>query len=116
MKELMPVMDNLYRAMEYQPNIENIEGEEMKNLVSGMQMIQDELNKAFDQFKVKRLTPKPGDVFDYNYHQAVVQVPTDEYKEGTIVEVMQAGYQLEDRLLRPVLVSVAKAGEDENKS
>jgi molecular chaperone GrpE len=114
-KELMPVMDNLYRAMEYQPNTENIEDETTKNLVSGMQMIQDELHKAFDQFKITRLEPEPGDNFDYNYHQAVVQVPSNEYTEGAIVEVMQAGYLLEDRLLRPVLVSVAKAVSNEEQ-
>ena len=67
----------------------------------------------FEKYGIVVVEPKPGEKFDHNFHQAMFEVPGTDQPAGTIVNVMQAGYALKDRLLRPAMVGVAKAGPGE---
>ena len=106
-KSLIPVMENLYRALEFKPNAEN-SSPELENALAGVEMTKNELLKAFEDNNITRLNPEQGEAFDYNLHQAIIQIPNDEVAPGTILNVVHAGYKLKDRLLQPAMVSVAK--------
>lgn len=107
-RELLVVADNLRRALDA------IQGEkvedlptDLKSLVEGVEITEKELLAIFEKHKVKKISPK-GKPFDHEYHHAMFEVETNEHPAGTVVEVMQDGYALEGRLLRPALVGVAK--------
>lgn len=105
-EDLIPVMDAFYLAMD---NIkkENVdENKEFKIFFDGINLTFNELKKIFDKNKIIRINPL-GEQFDHNYHQAISQVESEE-EEGTVIYVMQAGYSLNGRLVKPALVSVAK--------
>jgi molecular chaperone GrpE len=106
-KDLMSVMDNLFRALEF-PVKDLLENPEFNNIFKGIEMTRDDLVNVFKKYDIRRVAPKSGDEFDYNLHQAVSQIETDEVKPGVIVNVMQAGYILGERLMRPAMVIVAK--------
>ena len=111
-KDLMSVMDNLFRTLEF-PVQDLLENQEFNNIFKGIEMTKDDLVKVFKKYKIDRVAPEAGSDFDYNLHQAVSQIETTEFKHGKIVNLMQAGYMISDRLLRPAMVVVAKATEKE---
>lgn len=113
--EMINVAENLYRALSSIPD-EALKDESavVKNLHAGVEMTRKELLGIFERFGIKRLDPA-GEKFDHNYHQAVAQVETADAMPGTVVQVMQAGYTIHDRLLRPAMVAVAKAPGSESK-
>ena len=104
-KDLMSVMDNLDRTLEYKPEELN---KETEALIQGVDLTKKELNKVFLKHHLEKLEPKLGDSFDYNLHHAIKNEETDQYKTGQIISVMQVGYKIKERLLRPCLVAVAK--------
>ena len=104
-KDLVPVMDNLSRALEHLP--ENLD-DDVKNVVEGIKMTKKEFESVFEKHSLVSIVPQPGDKFDYHSHHAISQVVTDKYKEGTIVDTMQVGYRIKYRLIRPATVTVAK--------
>ena len=104
-KDLVSVMDNLDRALEHVPKDVN---EEVKNIIEGVKMTQQELTSIFAKHSLESLKPNSGEVFDYNQHHAISQVATDDYEPGVIVNTMQVGYKIKDRLIRPAAVAVAK--------
>jgi molecular chaperone GrpE len=106
-KDLVPVMDNLSRALEHLP--ENLD-DSIKGVASGVQMTKEELESAFKKHALESILPQAGDKFDYNDHHAISQIVTDEYKPGTVVNTMQPGYRIKERLIRPAAVTVAKSG------
>jgi molecular chaperone GrpE len=71
-----------------------------------------EIQSTMERHGIRRVDPK-GEKFDYNLHQAMFEVPSDAHEPGTVVEVVQHGYVLHDRLLRPAMVGVAKAADTE---
>lgn len=105
-RDILSVADNLARALEAIP-AELREDEKLKNLVAGLEATGRELDKVFGQHGINRIASK-GLPLDPNQHQAMLEVPTDEAEPGTIVQEMQAGYMIKDRLLRPAMVAVAK--------
>lgn len=105
-RDVLSVSDNLERAIAAIPESLR-EDDKMKALVTGIEATQRELEKVFGQHGVKRIT-SVGLPLDPNQHQAMMEVPTDEHEEGTIVQEMQSGYMIKDRLLRPAMVGVAK--------
>ncbi len=107
-KDLMPVMDNLQRALEHLP--ENLD-DEMKNVIEGVKMTKGQLESAFQKHHLESIAPQSGDKFDYNMHHAISQIMTEEYGTGSIVNTMQVGYKIKDRLIRPAAVTVAKANK-----
>lgn len=108
-RDLLEVVDNLGRALASVPAEARSENEFVKNLVMGVEMTERSLLNAFERHQVRRVEPKRGERFDHNLHQAMFEVPTAELPPGTVAEVIQAGYVIADRLLRPALVGVAKA-------
>ena len=105
-RDILSVWDNLSRAVEAIPG-ELREDDKMKGLVVGIEATQRELEKVFDQHGIKRVAAM-GMPLDPNQHQAMMEVPSDEHEAGTIVQEMQAGWMIKDRLLRPAMVGVAK--------
>ena len=83
------------------------EDEKMKGLVFGIEATQRELEKVFKQHGIERIAAMDMPL-DPNQHQAMMEVPTDEKEPGTIVQEMQSGWMIKDRLLRPAMVGVAK--------
>lgn len=108
-KDLIPVVDNLQRALEHLPNDL---APEMQNVVEGVKMTKEQLESAFKKHHLESITPQSGDKFDYNIHHAISQVMTEEFSPGSIVTTMQAGYKIKDRLIRPAAVTVAKATKE----
>lgn len=105
-RDILSVSDNLARAIEAVP-AELREDEKFKGLVAGIEATQRELDKVFGQHGVSRIAAM-GLPLDPNQHQAMMEIPTDEHEPGTIIQEMQAGYMIKDRLLRPAMVGVAK--------
>ncbi len=105
-KELLVVMDALSLAIKNAPKEELSANEKFDNFYQGVNITYKELNKIFEKNNVKKIDPLE-EIFDPNMHQAVTQVENDK-PEGTIVDVIQVGYLLNDRLLRPATVVVSK--------
>ena len=107
-REMLSVKDNLERALAAIPD-ELREDERMKALVTGIEATGRELDNVFQRHGIARIEAM-GERLDPHLHQAMLEVPTDEAEPGTIVQEMQAGYTIKERLLRPALVGVAKKG------
>jgi molecular chaperone GrpE len=108
-RDLTEVGDNLARALASVPTEARQQSEFMKNLVQGVEMTERSLQAALEKHQVRKVAPRKGERFDHKLHQAMFEVPTDELAPGSIAEVIQDGYVIADRLLRPALVGVAKA-------
>jgi len=107
-RDMLSVKDNLDRALASVPE-ELLHDEKLKALVTGIEVTGRELDAALQRNGITRIEAL-GQPLDPNRHQAMVEIPTDEAEPGTIVQEMQAGYMIKDRLLRPALVGVAKKG------
>ena len=105
---LLSVADNLRRALDSLPESE-VKDDRTKSLLAGVAATERELLAAFERQGLKRIDPM-GEKFDHNFHQAVFEAENSGRPAGTIVEVLQPGYVLHDRLLRPAMVGVAKGG------
>jgi len=105
-KELLSVADNLRRALDSLPEAE-ARDERTRNLLAGVAATERELLAVFERNGIRRIDPK-GERFDHNFHQAIFEAPNSGKPAGTVVEVLQPGYLLRDRLLRPAMVGVAK--------
>ena len=105
-RDILSVADNLSRAIDAIPE-DLREDSKFKGLVSGIQATQRELDKVFTQHGISRIAAM-GLPLDPNQHQAMMEVPTDDAEPGTIVQEMQSGYMIKDRLLRPSMVGVAR--------
>ena len=107
-RDMLSVKDNLERALAAIP--EDLRGDErMKGLIAGIEATGREVDSAFQRHGIARIEAM-GEKLDPNLHQAMMEVPTDDAEPGTIVQEMQAGYRIKDRLLRPALVGVARKG------
>ncbi|GFZ84514.1 nucleotide exchange factor GrpE [Elstera cyanobacteriorum] len=113
-RDLLSVADNLRRALDAVPPSED---ETVKALVTGVEATERELLAVFDRRGLTRIEPM-GQTFDPNFHEAVFEVPNTGQPTGTVVQVLQVGYRIHDRLLRPAMVGVAKgdAGAQVNTS
>jgi molecular chaperone GrpE len=107
-RDLLSTADNLRRALA-SVNEAQLADETTKSLLTGVAATERELLAAFEKNGIKRLDPK-GERFDHNFHQAIFEVENTGKPAGTVVEVLQPGYVLHDRLLRPAMVGVAKGG------
>jgi molecular chaperone GrpE len=106
--DLLSVADNLHRALDSLPEAE-AKDDRTRSLLAGVAATERELLAAFERHGLKRVDPK-GEKFDHNFHQAVFEVENTGQSAGTVVEVLQPGYVVHDRLLRPAMVGVAKGG------
>lgn len=107
-KDLLSAADNLRRALDSLPEAEAGDAR-TRGLLSGVAATERELLAAFERHGIRRIDPK-GERFDHNYHQAVFEAENTGQPGGTVIEVLQPGYVLHDRLLRPAMVGVAKEG------
>ena len=107
-RDLLDVADNLRRALASVP-AKDVQDERFKSLLDGVAATERALLAAFERNGIKRIEPAPGERFDHNLHQAMFEVENSGQPAGSIVQVLQPGYQMHDRLLRPALVGVAKA-------
>jgi molecular chaperone GrpE len=105
-RDMLSVKDNLDRALAAIP-AEWREDEKMKGLIAGIDATGRELTNVFQRHGIVRVEAM-GLPLDPNRHQAMIEVPNDQAEPGTIVQEMQAGYMIKDRLLRPALVGVAR--------
>lgn len=105
-RDILSVWDNLSRAVEAIPDSLR-EDDKMKGLVTGIEATQRELEKVFKQHGIERVAAK-GMPLDPNQHQAMIEIPNADEEPGTIVQEMQSGWMIKDRLLRPAMVGVAK--------
>jgi molecular chaperone GrpE len=107
-KDLLSTVDNLRRALDAMPEIE-VKDSRTQGLRDGVAATERELLGALERHGLKRIDPQ-GERFDHNFHQAIFEAERPDLPAGTIVEVLQPGYLLHDRLLRPAMVGVAKGG------
>ena len=107
-RDILSVADNLARALEAIP-LELRDDERLKGMISGIEATGREIDKVFGQHGISKIAAH-GMPLDPNQHQAMLEVP-HEAEPGTIVQVLQHGYTIKDRLLRPSMVAVAKKPE-----
>lgn len=108
LKDLLPAIDNLYRASDSISNLASSENQQFKIIFDGLEMTKNDFSRVFEKHGLIRIEPKAGDNFDHNFHQAVATVVDPEVADGQIVSVMQSGYELAGRLVRAAMVTVAK--------
>ncbi len=105
-RDLLPVMDSLELALASIPTPEEGGDEHLQKLREGVQLTLDQFVKTFEKHHIKVVDIDEG--FNPNFHEAVMQVESEEHESGQIVQVLQKGYTYKERLLRPAMVSVAK--------
>jgi len=106
-RDMLSVADNLARALSSIP-ADLRDDEKLKPVVTGIEMTARELENVFQRNGITKIVAM-GETLDPNRHQAMIELERSDAPSGTIVEEMQAGYMIKDRLLRPALVGVAKA-------
>ncbi len=105
-RELVNVRDSLQIASETE--IEAQDSDAVKSMREGLELTLKQLDSLFEKFSITEIAPVAGDKLDPNLHQAMTMVPSDEVEPGSVVNTIQRGYQLHDRLLRPAMVVVAQ--------
>lgn len=104
--KLLPVLDNLTRALDAERSVENRESKEFRHFLHGIELISKQLNDVLESFGISRIEAV-GQQFDPHIHEAVVTEPSEEYEPDTVIEEIARGYKLGERLLRPSMVKVA---------
>ena len=112
-RDLVSSVDNFKRALDSLPEDKADLPEPIKNLIIGLEIVEKEINSTFEKHNLKQISPL-GEKFDYNFHQAMFEVPTNETDPGIVIEVSQIGYLLYDRLVRPAMVGISKKIEENN--
>ncbi len=112
-RDILTVSDNLRRALEALPEEDRKNADAgVASLIEGVEMIERDLLNQLEKNGVKKLTPE-GQKFDPHFHQAMFEVPNTEVPNNTVVQVVQAGYVIGERVLRPAMVGVSKGGPKE---
>ncbi len=106
LRDFINVVDNMERAVKSSTS-ENQSETGVKNLIDGIEIVLKEMKSLLDKNQIKKIEPL-HEKFDYNFHQAMFEAPSVDYEEGSIIEVIQPGYVLHDRLIRPAMVGVSK--------
>ena len=106
-RDLMASVDNLDKAIDLIPENKDELNETVKNILIGVEMTGREIASVLERHNISKISPD-GEKFDYNLHQAMFEVPSDDVDPGIVMQVVQSGYQLHDRLLRPAMVGVSK--------
>ena len=106
LRDFLNVVDNMERAVKSSTS-ENQSETGVKNLIDGIEIVLKEMKSLLDKNQIKKIEPL-HEKFDYNFHQAMFEAPSSDFEEGLIIEVIQPGYILHDRLIRPAMVGVSK--------
>ena len=109
-KDMLPIIDNLQRAL---TSFVDDEGSDTKSFVDGTNAILRDFESLLDKTGVKTINPE-GEKFDPNFHEAMFEIPSDEHEAGIILQVIEQGYVLENRLLRAAKVGVSTKKDEEN--
>ena len=112
-RDMLTLGDNLSRALDAISSEEN-RSESFNNLIDGLKIVQKEFVMILEKHGVKKIE-SINKKFDHNYHQAMLEIETDEFNEGYVVQEIQSGFTMHDRLLRPSLVGVSKKPENKQK-
>ena len=110
-RDLLSAIDNLKRAVDVLPEDRSGLDANMTNLVVGVEMIHQEITSVLERHGINVINPD-GEKFDYDKHQAMFEVPTNDVEPGMVVQVAQNGWMLHDRLLTPAMVGVSKPADD----
>jgi len=102
-KVFLSAADDLERALKNRPQDNNFD-----SWISGIELIHQKLTTQMKNLGVERMNVNPGDEFDPNIHEAITQEDHEEFKEGQIIDVVQPGYRISDRIIRPAMVRVAR--------
>jgi molecular chaperone GrpE len=109
-RDMLNVVDNLSRALESLPaDARGGADGVLKGLIDGVELTARDLNAALGRHGVKKLEPE-GEKFDPNFHQAIFEAPDETLPSGTVTKVVQSGWRIGDRVLRPAMVGVSKGG------
>ena len=109
-RDLVAAIDNLARVLASSPQDKSSLDESVQSLLTGIELSWTEIQSAIEKHGVRQINPV-GEKFDYNFHQAMFEVPTNDQPPGMVLEVVQHGYALHDRLLRPAMVGVSKVAD-----
>ena len=109
-RDMLTLGDNLSRALDAISSDEK-RSESFNNLIDGLKIVQKEFVTILEKHGVKKIE-SINKKFDHNFHQAMLEVETDEFNEGYVVQEIQSGFKLHDRLLRPSMVGVSKKPEN----
>jgi len=108
-RDVLAVADNMHRALAaIGPELREAADAKVKALIEGVELTERELLKSLEKNGVKKFSPE-GEKFDPNVHQAMYEVPTSDLPPGQVAQVIQAGYMIGERVLRPAMVAVSKA-------
>ena len=113
LRDFLNVVDNMERAVKSSTSEKQSETS-LKNLIDGIEIVFKEMKSLLDKNQIKKIEPL-HEKFDYNFHQAMFEAPSSDYEEGLIIEVIQPGYVLHDRLIRPAMVGVSKGNMAEKE-
>lgn len=105
-RKLLPVMDNLTRAVDAEESVQTSESAEFRHFLHGVELIGKQLSEVLESFGIEPIAAV-GERFDPHVHEAVVTEPSDEFEPDTVIEELARGYRIGDRLLRPAMVKVA---------
>ena len=109
-RDMLSVSDNLRRTLDAIPDEAKTSGDAgFKSLIDGVEITERAMLSALERHGVKKLEPQ-GEKFNPNFHQAMFEVPNPDVPANTVVQVMQAGYSIGERVLRPAMVGVSKGG------
>ena len=113
MRDLLPVLDNVQRAIEAADN----SGDSASGLVEGFKMVAEQLQGVLKQYNCQEIAAM-GEKFDPHLHEAVLQQPSEDHEPGIVMQVLQTGFQLHDRVVRPtqVIVSAGSAAQEEDST
>jgi molecular chaperone GrpE len=111
-RKLLPVLDNLTRALDAERTIEAEESKEFRHFLHGVELINKQLNDVLESLGIQPIA-SVGQRFDPHVHEAVVTEPSDKFEPDTVSEEITRGYRIGDRLLRPAMVKVASRKSDD---
>jgi molecular chaperone GrpE len=111
-RKLLPVVDNLNRALDAEKTVQSNESKEFRHFLHGVELINRQLNEVLESLGIQPIA-SVGERFDPHIHEAVVTEPSDKYEPDTVTEELARGYRIGDRLLRPAMVKVAARRDDD---
>ena len=114
-RDMLSVADNLRRAIESIPEEADPDGAAMVGFIEGIALTEKELLSTLERHGIEKIDPT-GEKFDPQFHEAMFEIPTVDAESGTVLQVVEVGYVIHDRLLRPAKVGIAKAGSAATES
>ena len=111
-RKLLPILDNLNRALDAERSVETSESREFRHFLRGVELIGKQLNEVLESFGLQPI-PAVGERFDPHIHEAVVTEPSNEHEPDTVIAELARGYRIGDRLLRPAMVKVSARRDEE---